>query len=226
MEPLLDDSSTSRDQGSMDNLERARLYFEKKAGRPVSTAEAREWLDRLVEYLRTAQRWAREAAEREAAGISSVDAQQAGHEATGISSVEAQQAGHETSGRSCLDDQLAAHEAAGMSSMDVHQAGLGASGISTQDVQQAAQGLCPDVQRPTLVSDQDIPQADQQAVHEESGISSRDIPGLPSPKASRRIAARRMPRASGRNIPQDAQRISMDVHKSVQTDRAARSGQE
>lgn len=196
MEHLRDDSGTSRDQGSLDNLERARLYFERKAGRPVSTAEAREWLDSLVEYLRTAQRWAAEAAAREATGIYSVDDQLAAHGTTGISSVDAQRAGHE------------------------------ASGISTQDVQQADQASDPDIQRSTQVPDQDALQADQQAVHDECGISSRDIPGLPSPKASRRIAARGRPRISGLNIPTNVPGISMNVRMDEHSARTARSGQE
>jgi hypothetical protein len=66
VEQLRNDNGAVRSPGRQDNLERARLYFERKAGRPVSSAEAREWLDSLVEYLRTAQRWAEEAAAREA----------------------------------------------------------------------------------------------------------------------------------------------------------------
>ena len=226
MEHLRDDSSISRDQGSMDNLERARRYFEKKAGRPVSSAEAREWLDRLVEYLRTAQRWAREAAEREESERRFKDALQADHEATGISSMDTLQVADETSRVPSLDDQLSARGAAGISSVDAQPAGHEASGISTQDVQQADQASDPDIRRTIQASDRDIPQADQQDARECSGISGRDIPGLPSPKASRRIAARGRPRISGLNIPTNAPGTSMNVRMDVQTDRTARSGQE
>lgn len=75
MERSWDDGKAVPTQDGQDNLERARLYFERKAGRPVSTALAREWLDSLVDYLRTAQRWAAEAAMREASEISSEDVQ-------------------------------------------------------------------------------------------------------------------------------------------------------
>ncbi|MDM7940498.1 MAG: hypothetical protein QUS07_09170 [Methanothrix sp.] len=75
MERSWDDGKAVDDQSSLDNLERARLYFERKAGRPMSTALAREWLDSLVDYLRTAQRWAAEAAIRDASETSSEDVQ-------------------------------------------------------------------------------------------------------------------------------------------------------
>lgn len=70
-----DDGKTVQNPDGQDNLERARRYFERKAGRPVSSAEAREWLDSLVDYLRTAQRWADEAAVRDASETSREDVQ-------------------------------------------------------------------------------------------------------------------------------------------------------
>lgn len=70
-----DDGKAVQNPDGQDNLERARRYFERKAGRPVSSAEAREWLDSLVDYLRTAQRWAAEAAMREASATSCEDVQ-------------------------------------------------------------------------------------------------------------------------------------------------------
>lgn len=73
MERSWDDGTAVQNPDGLDNLERARRYFERKAGRPVSSAEAREWLDSLVDYLRTAQRWAAEAALREASATSSED---------------------------------------------------------------------------------------------------------------------------------------------------------
>jgi hypothetical protein len=66
VEQLRNDNGAVRSPGRQDNLERARLYFERKAGTPVSSAEAREWLDSIMEYLRTARRWAAEAAVRDA----------------------------------------------------------------------------------------------------------------------------------------------------------------
>jgi hypothetical protein len=66
VEQLRNDNGAVRSPGRQDNLERARLYFERKAGTPVSSAEAREWLDSILEYLRTARRWAAEAAVRDA----------------------------------------------------------------------------------------------------------------------------------------------------------------
>lgn len=77
MEQLRSHDGAVRGPGcQQDLLERARLYFERKAGRPVSNAEAREWLDALVEYLRTAQRWADEAAAHRASTAPHPDDQQ------------------------------------------------------------------------------------------------------------------------------------------------------
>lgn len=70
-----DDGTAVHESDGQDNLERARLYFERKAGRPVSSALAREWLDSLVDYLRTAQRWAAEAVVRDASETSREDVQ-------------------------------------------------------------------------------------------------------------------------------------------------------
>ncbi|MDM8000302.1 MAG: hypothetical protein QUS33_09955 [Dehalococcoidia bacterium] len=75
MERSWDDGTAVQHPDGLDNLERARRYFERKAGRPVSSTEAREWLDSLVDYLRTAQRWAAEAAMREASATSGEDVQ-------------------------------------------------------------------------------------------------------------------------------------------------------
>jgi hypothetical protein len=132
MEQLRNDGGAVRSPGRLDNLERARQYFERKAGMPVSSAEAREWLDSLVDFLRTAQRWA------------------------------ADEAAH-----------------------------------------RASTACQPDIQ--PLARD-----------------SSRDTQALPPAPVSRRIAAHRKPRASGR----DSTRNTRDVPRDARTERTASTGQE
>jgi hypothetical protein len=67
MEQLRNDGGAVPGLNEQDVLERARAMFERKAGVPVSAAEAREWLDSLVGFYRRIERWVVEDAAEKAA---------------------------------------------------------------------------------------------------------------------------------------------------------------
>jgi hypothetical protein len=67
MEQLRNDGGAVRSLDEREHLERTRAMFERKAGRPVSAVEAREWLDSLVGFYRRIERWVIEDAAEQAA---------------------------------------------------------------------------------------------------------------------------------------------------------------
>lgn len=67
MEQLRNDGGAVPGLNEQEVLERARAMFERKAGVPVSAAEAREWLDSLVGFYRRIERWVIEDADEKAA---------------------------------------------------------------------------------------------------------------------------------------------------------------
>lgn len=79
MERLRSGYGAGRSLEEREHLERARSMFERRAGKPVSAAEAQEWLDVLVDFYRIVERWVIEEAEEADAGRPQ-DVQQGGRD--------------------------------------------------------------------------------------------------------------------------------------------------